>query len=227
MSSLTICDDKPVGAYSVLVKRVQENNEPVSLLVYDPSENPNLLNEFKYEIREVYPEEGTHLFKIDDDGNLLVDTLDRELEIFKNMYVAQYRVVLELVEKSSASKTIHKRSLDGYFNQKLEEDMDECVLIKDKILNIPQTIISVIVEDINDNAPKFKNNIQNLVLGLPKEEIASKIPSTYITKIEVGIPKKKKIVLLHIYSENFNRQPTPIQEFEHKSDTIWTPKTSS
>lgn len=120
----------------------------------------------------------TNKIKLDESYNLIVEKLDREDALFKNMYQAQCRVTLQLEKKGTINNYVNLNR-----TSKLEEDDQRCIIMPDKINNLKQTVVSIIIEDENDNSPQFKES--NLIVGYPEEKLVAAISATSLTTVEV------------------------------------------
>lgn len=93
------------------------------------------------------------------------------------MYLPQLTIVLRLANITETSRK--KRSVYEY-----PVENKTWAYLDDDIPNLAnQTVVFVIVDDINDNAPVFVNTKQ--AVGYPTREIALEILPPYLTIVEV------------------------------------------
>lgn len=177
VSSSIICDDIPLLFTSYKKQEVTEN-EKATILVYDDNKE-EILKNYELEIAEIYPFKGP--FKIED-GNIVMEKVDREDDRFEGVNLPQLRVTIMLNKKSSESKL--KKTIPTYFAKSIEDD--QCVIMPNKINNLQQTIVTVILKDVNDNDPVFKDG-NNIIVGYPEEVLASRISPPYVTIVEVSL----------------------------------------
>lgn len=105
--------------------------------------------------------------------------IDREGSLISSMYLPQFTVVLRLYNKTENNK--RKRSLRSDY----PSEERTWVYLEDDILNAAdQTIVFVVVDDINDNPPAFVNTKE--AVGYPTKELALEILPPYVTVVEVS-----------------------------------------
>lgn len=113
----------------------------------------------------------SELFQINPDtGNLQSIAIDRESPLISTMYLPQFTLTLRLVDRNGNSRKKRSRT---WVN--LEDDLQN---------SASQTIVFVIVDDINDNPPSFVNT--KPAVGYPSEELALEILPPYVTTVQVS-----------------------------------------
>lgn len=128
----------------------------------------------------------SELFEINSEtGNLQSKVIDREWSVISDMHQPQIAVTLRLVNDTASRK---KRSslVDYLFRDAFYETNDKTwAYVDNQILNIPnQVVVYVIVDDINDNAPRFETT--KVVVGYPKSDVALEILPPYLTVVQVS-----------------------------------------
>lgn len=134
----------------------------------------SVIENCEYTIENVTPDLGTDIFSIDEVTHKLVSTIfDRENPIFTAVLVPQFQITLRLAcTETSDTISRSKREL-GY------------VYTDDIINEWSLTMLNVIIEDINDNAPIFILPTESrTVLGYPEPEVAEKILPPYLTIVQ-------------------------------------------
>lgn len=121
------------------------------------------------------------LFKINSDtGNLDCVAIDREASIISNMYLPQFTVTLRLHDDNMENNRRKRSLLSEYSTEERT-----WVYIEDDLPNLDnQTVVFVVIDDINDNAPVFINVKQ--AIGYPTFELALEIFPPYVTVVEVN-----------------------------------------
>lgn len=101
------------------------------------------------------------------------------------MYLPQFTVVLRLANTAGISRK--RRSIYEY-----PVENKTWAYLEDDIPNLAnQTVVFVIVDDINDNAPVFVNTKQ--AVGYPNREIALEILPPYVTTVEVKSERQRRL----------------------------------
>lgn len=161
---------KTVVERSLIVRHLEEESVHQSILY-------TKLGECEYEILSVDPNDGTY-FSIDSSTHQLTSVkFDRESAIFTEMMVPQFQIKMQLNCGNSIA---------GRAKRATEEDVSY-VRTSDVMLATDVTVLNVIVEDINDNAPKFTYPLSNgNPFGYPNPETfdMSYFPS-YLLKVQV------------------------------------------
>lgn len=104
--------------------------------------------------------------------------IDREGSLISSMYLPQFTVVLRLYDTENNRR---KRSLRSEY----PSEERTWVYLEDDIVNVAdQTIVFVVVDDINDNHPAFVNTKE--AVGYPTKELALEILPPYVTVVEVS-----------------------------------------
>lgn len=188
ISAAVVCNDLPLLFTSYSLKNVDEEKEdPTTIVVYDDDDD-EILEKYQLDIVEIFPQAKENgPFAIDNNGNLIMNTVNREDDIFKGMRSPQYRVTIELVkkgDKTRGNKYLNKTNniFDKYKKNYADED-DQCVIMPQEIQNLQRTVVTIMINDINDNEPKFES--ENLIIGYPDRELASVIAPPYLTVVQV------------------------------------------
>lgn len=106
--------------------------------------------------------------------------VDREHKIFSNMFVPQIQIWIEAVSKNTETET-------ELANFKRDEENPTSWIFTEKISNIPnQTVINVIIEDINDHEPVFERQ-SPVVIGYPNPKISKNFAPPYLIQVKVNI----------------------------------------
>lgn len=157
-------------------------NKEETITVYD-AEKEQILKNYMLKIMDVYPKSSNinEPFEIDADGNIKMKKVDREDDIFKNMIVPQYRVTIELVRKET-NENLRKINNLAEIREEIVEN--QCVIMPKQIDNLQQTVVTVIIGDVNDNPPQFKDG-KKLFIGYPEESVATQMALPYVAVIEV------------------------------------------
>lgn len=191
ITSTVICNDLPRLFTVYVQKRAdEEQEEPSILVVYDKKDEAGeILKDYDLKIVEVFPQpnEGTGPFSIDADGNLVMAKVDREANIFSRMQLPQYRVTIELVKKT----TNPRRSSTEFFTTPAKsalitidaDENDQCIIMPENIRNTQQTVVTVVINDQNDNDPVFE--VDKVTVGYPEEKLAAKVAPPYLTVVQV------------------------------------------
>lgn len=189
ITSAIVCDDDiPQFFTSYALKEVLENKAE-TIIIYD-DEEVEALKKYIPNIIDIYPKflNGNGPFEIDDKATVKLNKVDREDDVFKNMLIPQLRVTIQL-ERKDTRYTSRSKSLSKLMQiRDSDDDNDDvgkqCVIMPQKIANLQQTVITVIIEDENDNDPVFKDG-KKLIIGYPEESIAKQITLPYVAVIEV------------------------------------------
>uniref|UniRef100_A0A336LM70 CSON014406 protein n=1 Tax=Culicoides sonorensis TaxID=179676 RepID=A0A336LM70_CULSO len=131
----------------------------------------NVLN-CEYIINEQWPP-NTNYFEVDSKTRSIKSRkFDRESPIFANESIPQFRITLKLVcPLKSPRISVNDQNLSY-------------VKVNDISYSLDTTILSVIIEDINDNPPKFIKPDRDLVLGYPSTEIAQKLQPEFLYQVK-------------------------------------------
>ncbi|KAK9739853.1 hypothetical protein QE152_g8638 [Popillia japonica] len=183
-----VCDDGARVTYSLLVKNIEENSAQILL----PSAYPDENIAYILEINDVSPSAGAGRFYVSEDGQSIgCQALDRESSDFAGMAVTQYTVTISVTELDGEEVTnqnyrnnVARISNETYVQSLASSraDSEQYILIND-ILNSPtRTIITIIVEDVNDNRPVFP--VTSMVVGYPSSTLLSVIAPPYIVQVE-------------------------------------------
>lgn len=101
------------------------------------------------------------------------------------MYLPQFTLTLRLVDVSTLSRRRRSPVTNDTYNQRDGADDRTWVLVEDEIENAAnQIIVFVIVDDINDNYPIFKQT--DILVGYPARNLALEILPPYLTKVQVS-----------------------------------------
>lgn len=130
-----------------------------------------------YSIQSIWPEDQSWLYV--DSGGLHAKAIDREHESIAFMVLSQIQVELMLRCDNDDEKSIVKRSLATETGSELNRynyGFNRWVLANTITYNTRRSVVNLIVEDINDNAPIFvgKEN-EPIYVGYPVPELENTI----------------------------------------------------
>lgn len=145
---------------SLIVLTLKEEQEHTDIL-------DSVIENCEYTIENVVPALGTDIFRIDEATHKLVSTIfDREDPIFTDVLVPQFQITLRLAQctdDTSDTLSRSKRELGYVYTDDINNEWS-------------LTMLNVIIEDINDQAPIFILPTESrTVLGYPEPEVAEKI----------------------------------------------------
>ncbi|XP_050557592.1 uncharacterized protein LOC118280638 isoform X33 [Spodoptera frugiperda] len=182
----TVCDDRGIVVPPLIVIDRDEEEEHRNLVVLDPTQHAGC----RYTMTNRWPTQQSWLY-VDETG-LHTNAIDREHESIAFMTVSQVQV--ELILECDDDPVRTKRSKRSYdWLDPYEYGSNKWVLTDSIPYNSRRTLVNLIVNDINDNAPIFigKEN-EPIVVGYPNSELEERIlPRSLVelqaTDADIGI----------------------------------------
>lgn len=182
----TVCDDRGIVVPPLIVIDRDEEEEHRNLVVLDPTQHAGC----RYTMTNRWPTQQSWLH-VDETG-LHTNAIDREHESIAFMTVSQVQV--ELILECDDDPVRTKRSKRSYdWLDPYEYGSNKWVLTDSIPYNSRRTLVNLIVNDINDNAPIFvgKEN-EPIVVGYPNSELEERIlPRSLVelqaTDADIGI----------------------------------------
>lgn len=166
-----------VVANSLIVKKLKEEQNHDDIL-------PTKFDNCDYTIFHVEPESQTNLFEITNDilGSKL---FLRESAAFADMIVPQIQVTLKLMcsEEESQPDILTSKSQR---QRRAIEDWNY-VLVEDIPYSTDTTILTIIIEDVNNNNPEFIHPKGDVLLGYPEPKLVEKILPESLIHLHVSI----------------------------------------
>ncbi|CAH1644325.1 unnamed protein product [Spodoptera littoralis] len=165
----TVCDDHGIVVPPLIVIDRDEEEEHRNLVVLDPTQHAGC----RYTMTNRWPTQQSWLY-VDETG-LHTTAIDREHESIAFMSVSQVQVELLLQCDNDPVRTRRsKRSYDWL--DPYEYGSNKWILTDSIPYNSRRTLVNVIVNDINDNAPIFvgKEN-EPIAVGYPSSELEERI----------------------------------------------------
>ncbi|KAL5290869.1 hypothetical protein ACFFRR_010328 [Megaselia abdita] len=168
------CDDHAMVSHALLVKEIEEEKEEFII-------GSNVEGCIFEVIGSVPSDEENPFFKVDKSTQEIVSRkIDREADVFKNMIKAQIQLTVRLNCPEELRESRSKRSI---FEEPVLEN-NHLLYLDDIPLKIDTTIISVILKDINDNAPVFVVPSSSDPIGYPDSEVNQDILPDYLIKVK-------------------------------------------
>ncbi|CAH1644327.1 unnamed protein product [Spodoptera littoralis] len=165
----TVCDDRGIVVPPLIVIDRDEEEEHRNLVVLDPTQHAGC----RYTMTNRWPTQQSWLY-VDETG-LHTTAIDREHESIAFMSVSQVQVELLLQCDNDPVRT--RRSERSYdWLDPYEYGSNKWILTDSIPYNSRRTLVNVIVNDINDNAPIFvgKGN-EPIAVGYPSSELEDRI----------------------------------------------------
>ncbi|KAK5645622.1 hypothetical protein RI129_004086 [Pyrocoelia pectoralis] len=158
--------------YSVIVKEISELTEATINLPCSQTET-TCVYEFDYQ----YPETTPPLFTVE--NNVLKSaSIHLQMDAIKDLLVPQFIVNLKL--RPTAPKL---RNLTLIQNVNFEEDVHKWVLLPKHLLRESDSLlVSVIINDVNNNPPIFKEG-SKLLIGYPVKKLARQLSLTHLVQV--------------------------------------------
>lgn len=163
---------------SLIVKKLKED-------VAHPDILPTKTGECEYQIFHVEPQSQRDLFEITNDM-LGSSIFQRESDVFAGMIVPQIQVTLKLVCDSVLPIARQRRAIEDWNN----------VLVEDIPFSTDTTILTIIIEDVNNNAPEFIEPTGDVLLGYPEPALAEKLLPQSLIQLSVSM----SIVLMLLFT---------------------------
>lgn len=165
----TVCQDGDTAVdKSLIVLTLKEEEKHTDII-------DTVVENCEYTIENVVPAVGADIFSIDEVTHKLVSTIfDREDPVFTDVVIPQFQITLRLGQCADSSDTLSrsKRELGYVYTDDINNEWS-------------LTMLNVIIEDINDNAPIFILPTESrTVLGYPEPEVAEKILPPYLAIVQ-------------------------------------------
>ncbi|CAH0699972.1 unnamed protein product [Spodoptera exigua] len=164
-----VCDDRGIVVPPLIVIDKDEEEEHRNLVVLDPTQHEGC----RYTMASRWPTQQTWLYA--DETGLHARAIDREDKSIAFMTVSQVQVELMLQCDNDPVRT--KRSIRSYdWLDPYEYGSNKWILTESIPYNSRRTLVNLIVNDINDNAPIFvgKEN-EPIAVGYPNGELEERI----------------------------------------------------
>lgn len=174
-----MCDDRGIVVPPLIVIDRDEEEEHRNLVVLDPTQHAGC----RYTMTNRWPTQQSWLY-VDETG-LHTNAIDREHESIAFMTVSQVQV--ELILECDDDPVRTKRSKRSYdWLDPYEYGSNKWVLTDSIPYNSRRTLVNLIVNDINDNAPIFigKEN-EPIVVGYPNSELEERILPRSLVELQV------------------------------------------
>ncbi|XP_031346598.1 uncharacterized protein LOC116173337 isoform X11 [Photinus pyralis] len=160
--------------YSVIVKEIDELSEAVITLPCEKTTS-TCAYEFDYQ----YPETNPPLFTVEN-GHLKSSSINLQMDQIKNLLVPQFTVNLKLRQKAP---TLRNLTSVRALNVKAEESRQWVLLPTQLRRESDSLLVSVIINDINNNPPVFKEGT-NLVVGYPVQKLVHELHPPYLVQVK-------------------------------------------
>lgn len=174
-----MCDDRGIVVPPLIVIDRDEEEEHRNLVVLDSTHHAGC----RYTMTNRWPTQQSWLY-VDETG-LHTNAIDREHESIAFMTVSQVQV--ELILECDDDPVRTKRSKRSYdWLDPYEYGSNKWVLTDSIPYNSRRTLVNLIVNDINDNAPIFvgKEN-EPIVVGYPNSELEERILPRSLVELQV------------------------------------------
>lgn len=163
----TVCQEENTAVEKSLIVLTLKEEEAHTDII------DSVIDNCEYVIENVVP--STDIFSIDEVTHKLVSTIfDREDVIFTDVLIPQYQITLRLSQCTETTNIVSrsKRDLGYVYTDDIEYEWS-------------LTMLTVIIEDINDNEPIFISPTESrTVIGYPEAEVAESILPPYLTIVQ-------------------------------------------
>ncbi|KAH9629052.1 hypothetical protein HF086_007537 [Spodoptera exigua] len=184
VQATTVCDDRGIVVPPLIVIDKDEEEEHRNLVVLDPTQHEGC----RYTMTSRWPTQQTWLYA--DETGLHARAIDREDKSIAFMTVSQVQVELMLQCDNDPVRT--KRSIRSYdWLDPYEYGSNKWILTESIPYNSRRTLVNLIVNDINDNAPIFvgKEN-EPIAVGYPNGELEERILPRSLAELQMSYLSK-------------------------------------